>query len=170
MTFLIFIPRNAAQIKSKQFHHLHRTSLILTAQQNTSCPGKGGQKGTIKCLHQKPHTTTMPGFQIFAPTKKKEDYQTSKTEKAMKKIPKSNPTCKQILVLSNTWGKQKSKEIKVDIWCNPDTIITWNATIPAGFLTLLSCKQSKPWEFFSIRANLFSPILFYLIAINYSDL
>lgn len=183
ITFLIFIPRSAAQTKSKQFHHWNSASLILTAQQNASYPGKGGQKGTIQCSHhfsmaastpsQKPHTTARPGVQSFAPTKKiSTDLQDRKTHKGNSKV-KLHLKISKFLCYLIPRVEQKSKEIKAAIGCNPDTIITWSATIPAGFLTLLSWKlraQSRPCDFFNRRAYSTSPILFFLIAINYSDL
>lgn len=121
MTFLIFIPRSAAQTKSKQFLHLHRTSLILTAQQNASDPGKGGPKGTIQCSHhfstaasppsQKTHTTARPGVQSFAPTKKRRltDLQDRKSHEGNSKVKPHLQTSKFLCYLITGLSKNPRK-------------------------------------------------------------
>lgn len=92
MTILVFILGSAAQTKSKQFHRLQRTSLILTARQNAPYPGKGAGKGTTQCSHHLLHGclarpvtnhTQLPGlvFQALPPTEKKKIYRTPRQKK-----------------------------------------------------------------------------------------
>lgn len=125
MACLIFIPRSAAQTKSKQFHHHNRTFLILTTQQNTSYPGKGRQKGTIQCSHhfsaaastpsQKPHTTARPGVQSFAPPKKRStDLQDRKSHKGNSKVKPHLQTSKFFCYLIS-WVSRNPRKLKLPL-------------------------------------------------------
>lgn len=141
---------SAALTKSKQFHWLPRTSLILTAQQNVTqekeqekAPHDAHIIFSMAAFPPVTNHTQLPGlvFQALPPQKEK-IYRTPRQKKPWRKSQSQTPLANfLILGLFNTRGKQKCKDIKAAIWCNPATIVTWSATIPAGFLVLLSCRQ-----------------------------
>lgn len=172
MTFLIFIPRSAAQIKSKQFHHLHRTSLILTEH---SLPRKRRAKRHHTMLTSFPHFTfpvrnhtQLPGLVFKSlPPPKKEDYQTSKTEKTMKKIPKSNPTCKQILVLILGVNRNPRK-LKLAFGAIQTQPSPEMPQILLGFWLFWAVSKASPGSFLIEKLTIFPN--FILPATNYSDL